>query len=70
MEEEKFVLRVPEGPTAIVIQTIKEGKEGILFTIKADGTIIKGPHWTTSNEAAKEFLNSLEEIVNFKLGVK
>ncbi len=68
--EEKLVFRVPKGPTSITIETTIDGKVDTLFIIKADGTVIKGPHWTTSNEAAEEFLNSLEEIMNFKLGTK
>lgn len=70
MDDTELVFRVPKGPTSITIETFKNGKSDTLFIIEADGTIVKGPHWTTSNDAAEEFLNSLEEIANFRLGAK
>ena len=40
--------------------TFSGGEKGILFTIKPDGTIIKGPAFTTTDEGSLEFWKAID----------
>lgn len=47
-------IRINQEPSSFSF-TFSGGPAGILFTIKADGEIVKGPAFTTDDEASLKF---------------